>query len=226
MKLLFKPSKKNRNKTNSTKNDYPINTIDISTISFSFSARFTTDVIGSVAFGIKCHSLVNPNCEFRKRAQSVFRTNFSAAMKHGVLYAFPELMLSLNIKIIDSEASDFFMNTIKDTVEFREKNDVFRKDFMHLLIQLKNGTKKGDDEMVYDTLSIEEVAAQAFIFFEAGYESSSNTMSFCLFELAWNRHVQEKVRNEIIQILDEHDGILTYDAVEEMKFLDQVLCGE
>ncbi|XP_044761018.1 probable cytochrome P450 6a14 [Coccinella septempunctata] len=192
-------------------------------------ARFTTDVIGSVAFGIKCNSLENPKCQFREMAQTVFRTDFLAALKHSVLYAFPEVMQSLNVKILSPEASDFFLNIIKNTVDFREKNKVFRRDFMQLLIHLKNGGSRltdAEDKNSTENMSItiDEVAAQAFIFFEAGYESSSNTMSFCLYELSCNLHVQERAREEIFRVLDKYGGVLTYDAVEEMKYLEQVLC--
>lgn len=190
-------------------------------------ARFTTDIIGSVAFGVKCNSLENPKCEFRERAQAVFRTDILAAVKQGALYAFPELMQSLNVKTLDPKSSEFFMDVIKDTVNYREKNNVFRRDFMHLLIQLKNSNKLMDtgNKTVEDTsITVEEIAAQAFIFFEAGYESSSNTMTFALYELARHMDIQDRVREEIFQVLDKHGGVLNYDAVEEMKYLDQVLC--
>jgi cytochrome P450 family 6 len=121
---------------------------------------------------------------------------------------------------------------IKDTVEYREKNNIHRKDFMHLLLQLKNRGKLVDDGSILNdkdnkgedtALTMNELAAQAFVFFLAGFETSSTTMTFCLFELASNPDIQEKLRQEVNDILDKYDNKLTYDGVMEMHYMEKVI---
>lgn len=68
------------------------------------------------------------------------------------------------------------------------------------------------------------LASQAFIFFLAGFETSSSTMSNALYELALNPPIQNKLRDEIKQILKQ-DGKLSYDAVNKMTYLDKVFKG-
>jgi cytochrome P450 family 6 len=68
--------------------------------------------------------------------------------------------------------------------------------------------------------------AQAFIFLFAGNETSANAMSFALYELAMHPEIQHSLRAEILQVLREQDGKLTYDSVQGMSYLDRVVSGE
>lgn len=69
------------------------------------------------------------------------------------------------------------------------------------------------------------MAAQSWVFFIAGFETSSSTLSFCLYELARNPDVQKKVQQEIDQVKEKHNGQLTYDAVHDMKYLEWCIDG-
>ncbi|XP_076303127.1 putative cytochrome P450 6a13, partial [Lasioglossum baleicum] len=64
------------------------------------------------------------------------------------------------------------------------------------------------------------LTSQAQLFFLAGFENSSLTISNALYELAWKPTIQEKVRAEILKVLEKTNGEITYDGVEEMKYLD------
>jgi len=68
--------------------------------------------------------------------------------------------------------------------------------------------------------------AQAFLFLIAGYETSSSTLSFALYELALHPEIQQNLRAEIMQVMSKHDGKLTYDGMQEMLYLDRVVSGE
>jgi cytochrome P450 family 6 len=70
------------------------------------------------------------------------------------------------------------------------------------------------------------LAAQAFVFFLAGFETSSTTMTFCLYELSVNSDIQERLRVEIDTVLEKHGGKVTYEAIQEMIYLDKVVLGK
>jgi cytochrome P450 family 6 len=73
---------------------------------------------------------------------------------------------------------------------------------------------------------MESMAAQAFVFFLGGFETSSTTMTFCLYELSLHQDIQDRLREEIDVVLQKHDGKLTYEGIQEMKYLDKVVSGK
>jgi cytochrome P450 family 6 len=51
-------------------------------------------------------------------------------------------------------------------------------------------------------------------------------MTFCLYEMAVNPDIQERVRSEINTVLDKHGGNITYESISDMEYLDKVVSGE
>ncbi|XP_044260197.1 cytochrome P450 6a2-like [Tribolium madens] len=173
---------------------------------------FTTDIIGSCAFGLDCNTFKEEDSPFRKYGKKVFESNLRRRLQIFFFTHFPSLARALKVRHFSKDVADFFTKVVKDTVNYREENNYTRKDFMQLLIELKN-SKTG--------LTLDEIAAQSLIFFLAGFETSATTMTFALFELAKNQEIQQKVREEIGVILG--DDKITYEALQKMKFLTQVI---
>ncbi|KAJ3651615.1 hypothetical protein Zmor_017644 [Zophobas morio] len=174
---------------------------------------YTTDVIGSCAFGLECNTFKDDDSPFRKYGKKVFGSNISRRLQISFAVNFPKAARAFKIRAIPKDISDFFSKVVKDNVEYREKNNFRRNDFMQLLIDLKNNK----------LVTIEEVTAQSFVFFLAGFETSSTAMTFALYELAKNQDIQQKVRDEISTVLAKHDGKVTYDAIKDMTYMNQVL---
>ncbi|XP_055701922.1 cytochrome P450 6a9-like [Phlebotomus papatasi] len=186
-------------------------------------SRFTTDVIGNCAFGIECNSLKEPDTEFRRIGKRVFEFTSFEFVRIFFLIMFQDLGRLLKMKINKPEVSEFFMRLLKETTEYREKNNIKRNDFLTLLMQIKNTGKLEGDDMDLGKMSFEELAAQTFLFFIAGYETSSSTMTFALYELAQHQDIQDKARAEVNGILEKYNGEYTYEACMEMKYIDQII---
>jgi cytochrome P450 family 6 len=73
---------------------------------------------------------------------------------------------------------------------------------------------------------VNSLAAQTFVFYIGGFETSSTTMTFCLYELSLHEDIQDRLRKEIDVVLKKHDGKLTYEAIQEMEYLDKVVSGK
>lgn len=73
--------------------------------------------------------------------------------------------------------------------------------------------------------TMDVLAAQCFVWFIGGYETSSITLTFTCFELAQNPEVQARAHEEIDEVLAKNDGKLTYEILQEMTYLDMVVSG-
>lgn len=51
-------------------------------------------------------------------------------------------------------------------------------------------------------------------------------MNLTLYQLAAHQDVQEKARQEILDIIEQHEGKLTYETLMEMEYLNQVFNGK
>ncbi|KAJ4434872.1 hypothetical protein ANN_23443 [Periplaneta americana] len=191
-------------------------------------ARFTTDIIASAAFGIQCNCLKNPNAEFREWGRKLIEPSFNQKFRDLLYLTMPDLAISLGIPNIPSHLANFFIKVVEETVGHREKNNIKRNDFMQLLIQLLNNNNIDEEEKQVTkggdvAITMTEVAAQSVIFFVAGFETSATTLSFCLYELALNPDIQDRLREEIDTVLEKYDGNITYEGIQEMSYLDNVL---
>ncbi|XP_050324938.1 probable cytochrome P450 6a21 isoform X1 [Bactrocera neohumeralis] len=186
-------------------------------------ARFTTDVIGSCAFGIECNSLKNPDAIFRQMGRRLFTDRRHSTFGDTMILAAPSVARKLHVRLLPDAINDFFFNIVREAVDYREKNNVQRNDFLNILMELNKGKLKFDDKNEEKGLTLEEMAAQVFVFFIGGFETSSTTLSFLLFELALNPDIQKRLREEILETVENHGGKVTYECVNSMPYMKQVV---
>lgn len=122
-----------------------------------FSAKYTTDVIGSCAFGIQCNSFKDSNSEFKKMGQLLLAPpNFIKGIKMFCIMFFPSVARFFGFAFVHDDVAYFFRNVVRETMEYREKHGVVRNDFLDLLMELKKYGRVADDENE-DKQSLEEI---------------------------------------------------------------------
>ncbi|EDW91091.1 cytochrome P450 6a8 [Drosophila yakuba] len=187
-------------------------------------ARFTVDVIGTCAFGIKCNSLRDEKAEFLYFGKRALVDKRHGTLLNGFMRSYPNLARKLGMVRTAPHIQQFYRRIVTETVAVREKEHIKRNDFMDMLIEMKNQKEltleNGD---VVKGLTMEEVLAQAFVFFIAGFETSSSTMGFALYEMARNPHIQDKVRAEVEEVMEQHGQNFTYECTKDLKYLNQVI---
>ncbi|KAI4462856.1 cytochrome p450 [Holotrichia oblita] len=135
--------------------------------------------------------------------------------KQTFCIALPNLARFLRIPQMPSEELNLILELLNETIEFRTEKKVIKNDFLQLLLDMK---KDG-------VIDVNEVQAQYVLFFLAGYETTASTLTFALYELAYNENVQKQLKKEVVAVIAKHDGVLTYEAVQEMKYLQMVIDG-
>lgn len=186
------------------------------------TSLFTTDVIGNCAFGIECNSLKEPdNNAFRLANDKVFhRPLWKIAVLHFA-QNFPDMARRMGVCSSNEGLNEFYMDLVRSSMENRRKNPQPRNDFMNLLLQMHDNPATEAERMTFN-----EIVAQSFLFFIAGFETSSSTMQFALYELARNPEIQEEAVVHIRTVLARHNNEFTYECMQELDFLHRIIQGE
>uniref|UniRef100_A0A1A9Z5A0 Cytochrome P450 n=1 Tax=Glossina pallidipes TaxID=7398 RepID=A0A1A9Z5A0_GLOPL len=177
---------------------------------------FTTDSIATIAFGIKANSLKNPNGEFRRHTQPFFSFNLWRSIEFTVVFFLPKLVNIFKATMFSKEFSKFLRSAINDTIDERDRKGYERNDLIDILVKLKKEAAEGKHSFTDNDFLV----AQAGVFLTAGFETSSSTMAFCLYELAKQPDLQEKLRKEIHEALLECNGNLTYEKINSLQYLN------
>ncbi|CAB0038375.1 unnamed protein product [Trichogramma brassicae] len=155
-------------------------------------AKYTTDVISSLTFGIRTNSFEEPEPEFFVRSRELFQQDLRGTLNLFLAFFFPRLGDYLQATFLGKH-EEYFRQIFWESVNAREKSGF-----------------DGD-----------QLLAQSAIFFVAGLETSSITMTFTLMELARHPEIQEKIRQEIRDKIGK--AALTYDMISQMSYLQQVV---
>lgn len=177
--------------------------------------QYTISTILQTVFGIESKCLGHSENIFCKMGISSMKMSPMELIKNAFLIASPGISRRLGLRFFRKDLHIFFMGLSQGIIEQRQQsNRVKRNDFMDQLIELKeNG------------LTDDQVAAQAFIFFVAGFDTTSKTLAYLFYELAMNPEVQERARVEVQRVYKEHGQAFTYETVKEMTYLSQIVNG-
>lgn len=175
--------------------------------------RYANDVIATCAFGIEVDSLKDPNNEFYVHGRNSTKTTPVMMFKFLLFRISPSLCKKLGVRVISKLDTDFFINLIETTMKAREERGITRPDMLQLMMDARGKTKE---------LDILEMTAQAFVFFLGGFETTAGQMCLMAHELAVNTDIQENLQAEIDGVMEKTNGKPTYEAVNNMPYLDAI----
>jgi cytochrome P450 family 6 len=174
--------------------------------------KFTVDVIGSTIFGVTADSFAKQNSKFNEIAKKLFDwDDIVNSFRFRCYFLAPTIVKLFRMKLLNPYCTTFLKKSVLEIMDNRIASKSSRSDLIDILVQMKSNDKQFmDDDML---------VAQAIMFFAAGFETTSSTMGFALYELAHNRAIQNKLRYEINQVFEKHGGI-NFESIKEMEYLD------
>ncbi|XP_058566465.1 cytochrome P450 3A12-like isoform X1 [Neofelis nebulosa] len=182
---------------------------------------YSMDVITGTSFGVNIDSLNNPQDPFVENTKNLLKFSFlDPLFFSNILFPFLTPVFELlNIWLFPKKVTDFFTKSVKRMKESRLKDkQKHRVDLLQLMINSQN-SKETD---THKALSDLELVAQSIMFIFAGYETTSTSLSFLVYELATHPDVQQKLQEEIDATFPDK-APPTYDALVQMEYLDMVL---
>ncbi|CAD6991883.1 unnamed protein product [Ceratitis capitata] len=195
---------------------------------------YAIDIIGSVIFGLDINSYEDPKNKFRCLVHKARRNNIINANIGMLIFLCPALIKFMVLLGFKNNTAIGLREILKETIEYREKHNIVRKDMVQLMMQLRNTGKINEDDDNWNAkvnttvgeekeFTLDHIAAQGFIFYIAGQETTSSAAAFTIFELAQYPDLLALAQNEVSEVLKRHNGQLNYDCLQEMTFLDLCL---
>lgn len=130
----------------------------------------------------------------------------------------------------------WFRRLVTENRKSREQAKVPNNDIMQMMMEL--GEKHGISVILFCILSAcnnniisilgssdLELASHALNLYLEGFETSSSVLGFLLYEIARHPEIQERLYSEATEVFAKHDNKLTYEALQDMTYLDCVLRG-
>ncbi|CAK9804505.1 Cytochrome P450 6j1 [Anthophora quadrimaculata] len=179
-------------------------------------SKFTGEVVANAGLGIEgfCfEDKVHPDA-FDQLAQMIFKPNTFSSWVTTLALFLPDIYRIFKINFTPKELDRHFRQIVAENLKLRRTESTPRNDFLQLMIDLEKSGEKVDQDTI---------TAHAFSFYMDGYETSSITLSFIGYHLAVHTDIQEKVREEVNAKIAKYDGVLTFEALKEMTYMEQVI---
>lgn len=181
--------------------------------------RYTNDVIAACIYGVNVDSIKEPRNVFYMYGRvGATLIGLKKNLKIMVHRNMPWLANLLRLNILERHVAKFFTDLVVETVEERERNGTTNSDLIQLMMDTRNKKESGKKN-----LTVQNMANHAFSFFFGGFDTVSSQTCVLLHMLVENPEVQQRLQQEIDETLESNNGQLSYDVIQEMRYLDAVI---
>ncbi|XP_011500531.1 PREDICTED: cytochrome P450 9e2-like [Ceratosolen solmsi marchali] len=176
-------------------------------------SRYTGEVVANAAFAINGQSFSdNPDkLAFTNVANTLFDTNFINGIKQMLIFFLPNVARLLRVNFLQKSTDLYLRENLKAIIKQRKQENSQPKDFLQFCID--SNTEDNIDGIISDVI----------VFYLDVLETTSTVLSILFYHLSENPDVQEKLRAHVNSVLKETDGVLTFESLKNMDYLEATL---
>ncbi|KDR14497.1 cytochrome P450 4c3-like [Zootermopsis nevadensis] len=193
----------------------------------SYIAMCTLDIICETAMGVTINAQNNGEAEYitavKRMTKVIVKRQFSPWLYKDYIYYLSPLgreqvrlqkfLHSFTNQVI-KERREEYRNNIKSQENNMPKSKRRRLAFLDLLIEMsENG----------GLLSDSDIREEVDTFMFEGHDTTSLAISWTMYLLGCHPEIQEKVVHELKDIFGDSDREATYEDLQQMKYLEQVI---
>ncbi|XP_077563593.1 cytochrome P450 3A24-like [Haemaphysalis longicornis] len=207
-----------------------------------FFGHYALDVIARCAFGTQVDSHTDAANEFVTKARVAISPKMTWKLALGLL--FPALGKRLNVNPATIEIIYYFRKLCQRIINDRRKDGTRKEDFLQLMMDAQDGKlscgadspadqegrlfdigseTKPETRATVKRLTEDEAMAQCIVFFLAGLDTTSTTLTFATYLLAMHPEVQERLRREVEDCISTHGPDPNLDVISKLKYLHCVV---
>nr|XP_032526845.1 cytochrome P450 6B5-like [Danaus plexippus plexippus] len=191
--------------------------------------KYTLECILSCGFGISAELLQSEGNDsiFINVGNSLFDNSKTRHFKNIIRSIWPKFFYALGLNLFDPKVAPVFNNLLSDVFQSRLNKTSNRNDFVDLILSWKNEKHiygdsldpRSDKKISFDVTDV-LLISQCILFYAAGFETTSATLSFLMYELSKHRDVQDRLIEEVDNYYKKHNGVIEYECIGEMPYLD------
>ncbi|XP_075979454.1 cytochrome P450 6k1-like [Anticarsia gemmatalis] len=182
---------------------------------------YTTDVIGEAAFGLSSESVRTGDSTMRRVTREFTKFGLHRGLCWSSIFFFPELVDMFRFSLFPKDTLEFLRQVIHKVIEQRggyDKEVKESRDLLDALLKIKQEAAAEKEDLDQDFL-----LAQAAIFLLGGFDTSGVTLTWTIYELAWNPHCQEKLYQEVLAAKQKiGDEDFDTNTLAELTYIDCV----
>ncbi|KAJ9125098.1 hypothetical protein QFC22_000051 [Naganishia vaughanmartiniae] len=182
--------------------------------------KCTMDVIGLAGFDYDFNSLAVPDNELANAFHEMFSADRQFTLMSILAFVFPPARYIPTRQMRTQWKALAIQERIGNALIQKKKEAVLSgsvekegKDLLSIIVRANMDPDLKPTQRMTDT----EVLGQITTFFLAGQETSSNALTWCLWQLAQHQDVQDKLREEVAAVGDDYPGM---DTLNSLTYLD------